>query len=458
MGHVSDDGTPAGSDQNRVEPPVRRSGRPRRETGTTTESLAVRLVQQFNQLREERQEQLASPVPLTGQATETEAGRTTVPYAVDVAASWAWRILVIAAAAYLLVRALGFLEVIVVPVVVALLVAALVVPIVGMLERIGVRRSLAALLVVIGVIVVVGAMLTFAGRQVASGASDLANQASQGLGEIRHWLKTGPLHASDNQIDQWINRAQKALADWGSAQGSNPVAKVTEVGGVAADVLAGMFIVLFSTFFFLAEGEDIWHWVVKLAPRNARERVDSSGRVAWISLTQFTRATVIVAAVDAIGIMIVAAILGVPFVAAIGVLVFLGAFVPMIGAFIAGTVAVLVALVDQGFVTALIMLGGVVLVQQLEAHGLQPFLMGRWVRVHPLAVILAIATGVLVAGIAGALVAVPFAAALNAVGQHLAAQGELSEPVADRATEEGLDADVGEESELQSREQETTDE
>ena len=147
---------------------------------------------------------------------------------------------------------------------------------------------------------------------------------------------------------------------------------------------------LFSTYFFLADGDRIWAWIVRLAPRAARERVDSSGRVAWVSLTQFVRATVIVALVDAIGITIVAAILGVPFVLAIGVLVFLGAFVPMIGATIAGTVAVLVALVDQGPITALLMLGGVILVQQIEGHILQPFLMGRWVSVHPLAVIVAI--------------------------------------------------------------------
>ena len=164
--------------------------------------------------------------------------------------------------------------------------------------------------------------------------------------------------------------------------------------------------------------------MVRLSPRAARERVDSSGRVAWISLTQFVRATVIVAATDAILIGLGAAILGVPFSLAIGVLVFLGAFVPIIGATVAGTVAVLVALVDQGLVTALIMLAVVVGVQQLEGHVLQPFLMGRWVSVHPLGVILAIGAGVLTAGVAGALVAVPLAAAANAVVQHLAAYTE----------------------------------
>jgi predicted PurR-regulated permease PerM len=275
-------------------------------------------------------------------------------------------------------------------------------------------------MVVFGLIIVVAAMLTFAGQQVAAGASDLADQTVRGLGEIRTWLKNGPLHASDSQIDSWINRIQHSITSRTSE--GNPVGRVTEVGSVAADVVAGVFIVLFSTYFFLAEGARIWSWVVRIAPRAARERIDSSGRVAWLSLTQFVRATVIVAAVDAVGIMIVATILRVPFVLAIGVLVFLGAFVPLIGATVAGTVAVLVALVDHGLVTALLMLGGVILVQQLEAHGLQPFLLGRWVAVHPLAVILSIATGVLVAGIPGALVAVPLAAALNAVVQHLAAE------------------------------------
>ena len=137
--------------------------------------------------------------------------------------------------------------------------------------------------------------------------------------------------------------------------------------------------------------------------------------------------------------MVVAAILGVPFVLAIGVLVFLGSFVPMVGATVAGTVAVLVALVDQGPVTALLMLGGVILVQQIEGHVLQPFLMGRFVSLHPLGVIVAIGCGVLVAGIAGALIAVPFAAAVNAVVQHLASNTEIGDDEPDEALDEDID-------------------
>ena len=162
------------------------------------------------------------------------------------------------------------------------------------------------------------------------------------------------------------------------------VTRVTEVGTAVGHVVAGFFIVLFSTYFFLADGDRIWAWLVRLAPRAARERVDASGRVAWVSLTQFVRATVLVALADAIGIMLVAWFLDVPFVVAIGVLVFLGAFVPMIGATVAGSVAILVALVDQGPWTAVLMLIGVIVVQQIEGHVLQPFLMGRFVSLHPL--------------------------------------------------------------------------
>jgi putative heme transporter len=214
------------------------------------------------------------------------------------------------------------------------------------------------------------------------------------------------------------------------------VSRLTEVTTAVSHILAGLFIVLFGTYFFLADGNRIWAWVVRIFPRAARARADSSGRIAWTSLTAFVRATVLVAFTDALGIMIVAAVLRVPFVFAIGVLVFIGAFIPMIGALLSGSVAVLVALVDRGPVVALVMLGGVVAVQQLEAHVLQPFLLGRLVSVHPLAVIVAIAAGVLLAGIAGALVAVPFVAAMNAVVLHLsdatrADQEAVQEPLGD---------------------------
>lgn len=366
-----------------------------------------------------------------------------VPFGVDLAAQWAWRFLVVVGAGYLVARALGFLMVVVLPVLLALFIAALVQPVVVALARY-MPRKLASLLVVVGVIAIISAMLAYATHQVVTGATDLASQVVDGLDKIRDWLKQGPLAVSDQQIDDAIQGLQNLV----STGNKEIVNQVTEVGATIGHIVAGFFIVLFSTYFFLADGRLIVTWLMRLFPRGARGRAYSSAGVAWGSLTQFVRATVLVALVDAIGIMLVAAVLRVPFVAAIGVLVFLGAFVPLVGATLSGSIAILVALVAHGPIVALVMLGGVVAVQQLEAHVLQPFLMGRFVSVHPLGVILAIATGVVVAGVPGALVAVPFAAAVNAVVVHLADLGQVEDmtleamaPAADEAaaTEETED-------------------
>ncbi|WP_246060727.1 AI-2E family transporter [Nocardioides dongxiaopingii] len=384
------------------------------------ERVVARIAAQWAQMREERRHDAASTPAVAGGASNFSQAQ--VPWGLDLAAAWGWRFLVICAAGYVILWLTAFFAVVTLPLAIALLIAALSSPVVSGLRRLGVPRGLAAIVVVVGLLGFIAMLLTFAGQQVASGANDLADSTVKGLDEIRDWLKDGPLHASDTQINSYIEQAQNTITE--RTRDNDWFAQATEIGSALGHVLAGFFIILFSTYFFLADGDRIWSWLVRLSPRAARERVDASGRVAWISLTQFVRATVIVAAVDAIGIMIGAAVLDVPFVLAIGVLVFLGAFVPMIGATIAGTVAVLVALVDQGPITALIMLAVVIGVQQIEGHILQPFLMGRWVSVHPLGVILAIAGGVLVAGIAGALVAVPLAAAVNAVVQHLASYTE----------------------------------
>jgi len=397
----------------------------------TVESVLQRFAAQWALAREERR---GGPAPITNGPSRFD--RAQVPWGLDLAAAWSWRLLIIAAAGYLLFWLVSFFAVVTIPIAVALLVSALAWPLVHGLTRLRVPKGLAALIVVVGGLGAIAALLSFAGQQVASGATDLADSTVKGLDEVRAWLRDGPINASDSQINDWIKNAQDMIRE--RSQDGEIVGRVTEVGTAVGHLVAGFFITLFATYFFLADGDRIWSWLVRLAPRVARERVDSSGQVAWISLVQFVRATVIVAAVDAIGVMIGAAILNVPFVLAIGVLVFLGAFVPLIGATIAGTVAVLVALVDQGPLTALIMAAVLIGVQQLEGHVLQPFLLGRWVQLHPLGVILAIAGGVLVAGVVGALVAVPLAAAGNAVVLHLAA---LSQMPVEEAVEE-LDPEV----------------
>lgn len=361
------------------------------------------------------------------------------------AAAWAWRFIVLCGAAYVLIWLLARFAVITVPLAISLLVSALIYPAVRSLHKIGVPHKVASGVLVVGGLTTVVLLLTFVGQQISQGAVDLAAQVVQGISEIEDWLKNGPLNASDSQINEYLQSAREAISE--RAQNPEFVTQVTHFGTAIGHVVAGFFIVLFATYFLLADGDRIWAWFVRITPRAARDKVNSSGLVAWVSLTQFVRATVFVAMADSIGIMIGAAILQVPFVLAIGVLVFLGAFVPMIGATIAGSVAVLVALVAQGPWTALFMLGVVILVQQIEGHVLQPFLMGSFVSVHPLGVIVAIGCGVLVAGIVGALIAVPLAAAGNAVAQHLAGgdDGEEDDPEAPLADDlEELEADVSE--------------
>ena len=389
----------------------------RQQQRKSDERFAERFAQQWAAVRATRVEE---PVSIHAGKSNYSAAR--VPYGVDLAAQWSWRLLVVALAGLVVARGFGMFSVVVLPLVIALLLAALLVPLVDVLHRARVPRGIASLLAVLGAIGLLVLLLTFAGQQIAQGANDLAKQVVSGLEQIRVWLKTGPLHASDSQINTYIKSAQDAV----TTSNRQIVSRLTEVTTALSHIVAGFFIVLFATFFFLADGNRIWAWLVRIFPRASRERADSSGRIAWTSLTAFVRATMLVAFTDALGVMLVAAILRVPFVFAIGVLVFIGAFIPMIGALLSGSVAVLVALVAQGPVVALIMLGGVVAVQQLEAHVLQPFLLGRLVSVHPLGVIVAIAMGVLVAGIAGALVAV-----LNAVVMHLADSSQ-----ADRDAEE----------------------
>ncbi len=385
--------------------------------------FAERFAQQWAQIRAERGQQVVTPPTID--PGPTNFSRAQVPWAVDLAAAWAWRFLVIAAAGYVVLWLLNRFSVIFLPLAVALLIAALATPVVNSAARVGIHRKLASLIVVIGGLGTVVLLLTFVGSQISSGFSDLSQQVVNGLEEIRRWLRDGPLNASDSQINDYIASAQAAV----TSSSDQLVKRVTDVGTTIGHIVAGFFIVLFASYFFLADGARIWAWVVRLFPRAARVRTDESGRVAWRSVTQFVRVTVIIAFVDAVGIMVVAFILKVPFAVAIGVLVFLGSFIPMVGATLSGSVAVLVALVAHGPVIALFMLGGVVLVQQVEAHVLQPFLAGRFVSLHPLGIIVAIGIGVLVAGIAGALFAVPLVAALNAIAQYLATYTDVGEPV-----------------------------
>jgi len=336
-----------------------------------------------------------------------------VPMGVRTASEWSWRLIIISAAVLGALWIFAYLSEVTVPIIIALLLAALLLPITRSLSRV-IPRGAAAGLTVLGTLAVIVGALSFVGSQFSSQFSDISTQVGEGIDEIRGWFRTS-FGLTDTQVDEWIDKAREQLSSGSGSLGET----AAQAGLTVTHLVAGFFIAMFALFFFLYDGERIWAWVVRLFPRTSRDRVHSSGAIAWGQLSAFTRATILVAAVDALGIGIVAGVLGVPFASGVAVLVFFGAFVPVIGAAISGAVPVLLALVALGPVQALIMLGGVIAVQQLESHVLQPFLLGRAVRVHPLAVILGIAAGVVVAGILGALIAVPLVAVLNAVGHHL---------------------------------------
>ncbi|MDO8106843.1 AI-2E family transporter [Isoptericola sp. b441] len=339
-----------------------------------------------------------------------------VPDSIRLAAAWAWRVLLIALLVVALVALMGVGKVIWVPVVIALLLTVLLQPLVTWLvEHARMWRGAAAAVAVLGLIAVVAGLLTLAGRQIATGVSDLWNQASQGFDELITSLSSGPLGLDQQTVQHYVTQIGDQLrSNSGSLVSGALSATVT-----AAHVGAGALITLFCTLFFLKDGPLIWTWLVRLVPPAARERVHEAGRRGVITLGAFTRTQILVALIDAIGIGLGALFLGLPLVVPLAVLVFLASFVPFVGAIATGAIAVLVALVDKGPVQALIMLGVVLLVQQIEGHVLQPLLLGHAVSVHPVAVLLSVTAGSLASGVVGALLAVPFVATLNTVVLYL---------------------------------------
>lgn len=338
-----------------------------------------------------------------------------VPEGVRTAASWSWRLLLVAAVVAVGLWVVMQLKVIVVPVLVALLLTVLLAPLVGWLHRHRWPRALAAGTSVIAMLLLVAGLLTLAGRSIAGGFGDLWDEASEGIDTVFAWLSDGPLQLTDADLTAYLQKAQDALGSSASGVVSGALSVTTTVG----HVLAGALIALFCTFFFLLDGRTIWSWVVGLLPRRSRERVHQAGRRGLVTLGAYARTQILVAAVDAIGIGLGAAILQVPLALPLATLVFLGSFVPIVGAIVTGAVAVLVALVAQGPGAALAMLIIVLAVQQLEGHVLQPFLMGHAVSLHPVAVLLVVAAGSFLAGIVGALFAVPVAAVINTVVLYL---------------------------------------
>lgn len=322
-------------------------------------------------------------------------------------AALSWRVLVVAGAIWLLSWVVGYLAVVVIPVAIALLLAALLAPAVGQLVRWKVPRGVATTVVVIGGLAVVVGVLYGVISAFANGVPELGKQVEQSVKTIQTFL-TETLHLQ-LQLSNLSDGIIGFIKDNQAAITSSALTTAATLG----ELLTGMLLILFTLIFFLHDGAGIWSFLIKIIPADVRPRVDVAGRRGFSSLVKYVRATAAVAVVDAVGIGIGLAIVGVPLAVPLAALVFLGAFIPIIGAVIAGTVAVLVALVAKNFASALIVLAIVIAVMQLESHILQPLLLGRAVKLHPLAVVLVIATGFTFGGIAGALMSVPILAVLN---------------------------------------------
>jgi putative heme transporter len=335
--------------------------------------------------------------------------RSLVPRVLRVAAALGWRLLVVAGAVYVVGVVVSYLAAVVVPVAVALLLAALLSPAVHRLRVQGVPRGLATALVMVGGLAALGGVLTFVVATFVRGVPALAAELSTSVATIVNWLSTGPLQLSAEQLSGVQAQVIATLNANQSAITSGALTAAATLGETVTQVL----LVVFVLIFFLHGGPGIWQFLLGVVPDEVRARVDVAGRRGVAALVSYVRATAVVAVVDAVAIGIGLAVLGVPLAVPLAALVFLGAFVPIIGAVIAGGVALLVALVANGPVAALIVLGIIIAMMQLEGHVLQPVLLGRAVKLHPLAVVLAIATGLVVAGIAGALFAVPLLAVLN---------------------------------------------
>ncbi|MDH6180330.1 putative PurR-regulated permease PerM [Microbacteriaceae bacterium SG_E_30_P1] len=344
-----------------------------------------------------------------------------VPPGLAIAGAYGWRILVVLGLVAVLVFLVIEFRYIVVPFFVAILLSALLVPLVNFLRRHRWPKALAVAVAMLGTLGVVTGLVILVVAQVRSGYPDLQEKTLLAYADFTQWLSQPPLDISQDDINVWVGGV------WETIQRDNGaiVNGLLSVGSTAGHVIAGVLLALFATLFILIDGRRIWTWIVRLFPQRARPAVTGAGEAGWITLTTFVKVQIFVAFVDAVGIGLGAWILGLfyggfPLVIPIAVAVFLGAFVPVVGALLTGALAVFVALVYLGPLPAVLMLGIVLLVQQIEGHVLQPLVLGTAVKVHPLAVVFAVAAGGFTAGIAGALFAVPIVATANVMVKYIA--------------------------------------
>ncbi|OAN33658.1 AI-2E family transporter [Microbacterium sp. H83] len=352
---------------------------------------------------------LFRPRPVSTDRTVSTEADDAVPLPLRVTAGYAWRLLLIAAAGGVFIWLVMLLKLLVIPLMVGILITALLWPAFGWMLRHRFPRWAAIAISLLGTAAIVAGLLWLVIWQVRAELPKVQESSAQAFDQFQVWLHEGPLSLSDTQISDYLDQGLAFLNEQAQALWSGALAIGTTVGHVATGALLSLFILIC----LLADGAGIWRWTLKLFPRSARPAADGAARNGWATIVNYARTQLFVATIDAIGIGLGAFLLQVPLALPVAVLVFLGSFIPIVGAVVTGAVAVFLALVYNGPWIALWMLLVVLGVQQIEGHILQPLLMGSAVKVHPLAVVLVVAGGAMIAGIPGALFAVPLAAFVN---------------------------------------------
>ncbi len=322
------------------------------------------------------------------------------------AAAWAWRFVALAAAAVVLFWLVQRFVLIVVPLALAVLLTAMFLPAVDWLDRHRVPRALALILVLLVGLGALGGILAFVVTRFIEGLPELIDQITVSIDSLHDWAAHGPLGLSAAQINNAVDSAISTLQQQQVEFASGAMSTASTIG----KLVTGFFITIFALIVFLHSGRSIYEFVTQIVPSGVRARVREAGKEGFTTLTGYVQATFVVAMVDALGIGVGLLIMGIPLALPLASLVFLGGFVPFVGAVVTGFLAVVVAVLAKGWIYGTITLALVLAVQQLEGNVLQPLIMGRAVRLHPLAVLLVLTAGGVLAGIIGVLLAVPLLA------------------------------------------------
>jgi predicted PurR-regulated permease PerM len=337
-----------------------------------------------------------------------------IPVPVEIAGQWAWRILAVVAVLVIFGLLVINLREIVVPFMIAILISALLVPFKAFLIRHHWPRWLAVLVALVIAVAIIGGLILVVVLEVRHGLPDLEKQTIKAYSNFQSFLAAPPFNIDKAQYTKYVSDISTAVQQSGVlTTGASTVAKT------AGSIVTGLLLVIFATVFLVLDGKRVWSWVVRLFPRRARPAMTGAGDAGWNTLTAFIRVQLFVAAVDAVVIGVGAWVLQLPLALAIAIIVFLASFVPIVGAVVSGALAVLIALVYDSPFTALIMLIIVLGTHILEGNFLHPFITGGAVKVHPLAIVFAVAAGSFVAGIPGALFAVPVVAVANVMILYL---------------------------------------